>query len=36
MVVLDADSVMGGNTLTRMVRHMELAPGWGSCKPARR
>ena len=29
MVVLDADSVMGGATLTRMVRHMELAPKVG-------
>ena len=29
MVVLDADSVMGGDTLTRMVRHMELAPRVG-------
>jgi membrane glycosyltransferase len=29
MVVLDADSVMGGDTLVRMVRHMELAPRIG-------
>lgn len=29
MVVLDADSVMGGDTVVRMVRHMELAPRVG-------
>lgn len=29
MVVLDADSLMGGETLVRMVRHMQLAPQVG-------
>lgn len=29
MVVLDADSVLGGETLVRMVRHMERAPEVG-------
>ncbi|ASK34278.1 glucans biosynthesis glucosyltransferase MdoH [Alloalcanivorax mobilis] len=29
MVVLDADSLMGGDTLVRLVRHMELEPGVG-------
>ena len=29
MIVLDADSVMGGETLVRMVRHMQLEPQIG-------